>query len=93
MFVESASFAINSLLQSYVMSRKSVDDRNFIHVLITDSAYMMVRNRLNYVLDNCPWMKLDVINLKEDVTTPEDVCVKVVLNLLIHSWWKCFARG
>jgi selenocysteine lyase/cysteine desulfurase len=72
-FVESASFAINTLLRSLVISRSQNPNPPVMHILITDSAYMMVQNTLRYMKDNIPWINIIVIPLREKFVKACDV--------------------
>jgi selenocysteine lyase/cysteine desulfurase len=70
-FVESASFAINTLLRSLVISKKH--DAPIIQIMITDSAYMMVQNCLKYLSEKSSEIQLIVVPLRDSIRGSSDV--------------------
>ena len=72
--VESASFAINSLLRSFAHQVSSGADAGDQYVLMTDTAYMMVKNCTKYLLDNFAHLKLLIVEIKPPIDSSSSVC-------------------
>ena len=76
--VESASFSVNSLLRSFMHHINRETGTDDVYIVITDTAYMMVKNCLRYLQDNFSRLKLVQVNIAPPIVSSSDVCDPVV---------------